>query len=138
MAISNESQWTIKFLAPNVFAEFSPIKTASYLVSLFDALKSSQTDYSITVLSGVTMTTLVPDPLAFEAPSKYIFHYPEFSDESSWKAVAFNSLCSKAGVNSATKSAKICPFMAVLGKYFTSKVPIFTPHLEIRPMKSDF
>jgi hypothetical protein len=84
------------------------------------------------------MTTPVPDPLALEAPSTYIFHHPEFSSESSWKAVAFNSLCSKAGVNSATKSARIYPFMAVLGRYFTSKAPIFAPHFEIWPVKSDF
>ena len=131
LVISNKSQWTIKFFALNFFAEFRPTRTASYSTLLFDALKSSRIDCSITVSSSVIMTTPIPDSLALEALSTYIFHHPEFSGESSWKAIVFNSLCSKAGVNSATKLARICPFMAILGKYFTFKAPIFAPHLEI-------
>uniref|UniRef100_A0A2N9ISS5 Uncharacterized protein n=1 Tax=Fagus sylvatica TaxID=28930 RepID=A0A2N9ISS5_FAGSY len=137
-AISNKSQWMIKFFAPNVFAEFNPAKTASYSASLFDALKLSRIDCSITVSSDVIMTTPVPDPLALEAPSTYIFHHPELLSESCWEAVALDSLCPEAGVNSATKSARIHPFMAVLGRNFTSKAPIFAPHFEIRLVKSDF
>ena len=38
-------------------------------------------------------------------------------------------------VNSAIKSANTCPLIAALGRYFTSKAPIFAPHFEIWPVK---
>uniref|UniRef100_A0A2N9HF45 Uncharacterized protein n=1 Tax=Fagus sylvatica TaxID=28930 RepID=A0A2N9HF45_FAGSY len=82
------------------------------------------------------MTTPVPDPLELEAPSTYTFHHRVWSGESSRGVDSPKLFCSEVGANSATKSASTCPFMAVLGRYFTPNALTFAPHFQIRPVKS--
>ena len=73
-------------------------------------------DCSITVSSDVIMTTPIPDPLALEAPSTYIFHQLESLGEFSWNVVSLKSFCYGVGVNSVTKSARVCPLIHHLYK----------------------
>jgi hypothetical protein len=100
-----------------------------------EALKSSQIDCLMTAPSGVIMTTPIPAPFALETPSTYNLHQL-VSSINSWSQVGmFGIFYLNTGVNSAIKSANTCPLIVALGRYFTSKVPIFAPHFEIRPVK---
>ena len=87
-----------------------------YVRKLLTFIYHRMNNCSITVSSSIIMTTPVPDPLALEAPSTYIFHQLESSDEFSWNVVSLKSFCLGVGVNSAIKSASICPLIHHLYK----------------------
>ena len=75
------------------------------------------------------MTIPSPAPIALEAPSTNTFH-----GRFSTIQIIFLSFL---GENSATKSARTCPFIELRGLYRMSKEPNRVPHLAIRPVKSD-
>ena len=81
--------------------------TASYSASLLEAWNPNLSAYSMYIPSGKVRIKLAPLPYAFEAPSTESFHMGRSSLD--WAGSA-----SSTGANSMTKSARICPFMAVL------------------------
>ncbi len=84
------------------------------------------------------MTTLVPAPFALEAQTTYNLHQLVSSINYRLQVSTFGISCPDMGVNSTTKLAKTCPLIAVLGRYFTSKTLIFSPHFKIQPVKLAF
>ena len=84
--------------------------TASYSASLLEVQNPNLSAYSMSIPSGKVRIRPAPLPCAFDAPSTESFQMGGLV--SVWAFFA-----SSAEVNSMTKSAKICPFIAVFGLY---------------------
>ena len=87
--------------------------TASYSASLLEAWNPNLSAYSMSIPPGEVRINPAPLPCAFVAPSTESFQMGR-------SVCAWVFLVSSAEVNSMTKSAKTCPFMAVLGLYLMS------------------
>ena len=84
--------------------------TASYSVSLLEVRNPNLSAYSMSIPSGEVRIRPAPLPCTFDAPST-----ESFQMEGLVSVWAFSA--GSAEVNSMTKSAKICPFIAVFGLY---------------------
>ena len=84
--------------------------TASYSASLLEAWKPNLRAYSVSIPSGEVRISPAPLPWALAAPSTDNLQMGRSG--ASWVASV-----DCAGVNSMMKSAKICPFTAILGLY---------------------
>ena len=81
--------------------------TASYLASLLDVWNPNLSTYSMSIPYGEVRIRPAPLPCAFEVPSTESFQVE--------KSVAdWASLADSADANSMMKSARTCPFIAVL------------------------
>ena len=87
--------------------------TASYSVSLLEAWNPNLSAYSMSIPSREVRIRPAPLPCAFDAPSKESFQMERLVSVWAFSAGSFE-------VNSMTKSAKICPFIAVFGLYWMS------------------
>ena len=96
-------------------------------------------DFSTITFSEDVRTNPTPEPFGFDAPSTCTSHvggqYWEIvsTNFSSLSLSASNSSTSGL-VNSATKSARTCPFKEVRGMYLISKALRIVPHLAILPV----
>ena len=84
--------------------------TASYSDSLLEAWNPNLSAYSMSIPSGEGRIKPALLPCAFEAPSTESFHMGRSSSDGVGSA-------GPTGANYMTKSARICPFMAVFGLY---------------------
>ena len=82
--------------------------TASYSTSLLEARNPNLSTYSMSIPSGEVRIRPALLSCAFEAPSTESFQMER-------SVVVWASLAGSADVNSMTKSAKTCPFIAVFG-----------------------
>ena len=87
--------------------------TASYSASLLEVWNPNLSAYSMSIPFGEDRIRPAPLPCAFEAPSTESFQVER-------SVVVWASLAGSADANSMTKSAKICPFIAVFGLYMIS------------------
>ena len=87
--------------------------TASYSASLLDVQNPNLSAYSMSIPSGEVRIRPAPLPYTFEALST-----KSFQVEGS--VIVWASLAGSADVNSMTKSAKTCPFIADFGLYLIS------------------
>ena len=87
--------------------------TASYSASLLEARKPNLRVYSVSIPSGEIRISPAPLPWALTAPLTDNFQM--WRSGASWAAPVVY-----ARVNSMMKSAKICPFIIVLGLYLMS------------------
>ena len=99
--------------------------TASYSASLLEAWNPNLSAYSMSIPSGEVRIKPAPLPCAFEAPSTESFHIGRSSSERVGSA-------SSIGANSMTKSARTCPFIAVLGLYLMSNSLSSMAHFAFR------
>ena len=84
--------------------------TTSYSASLLEAWKPNLRAYSVSISSG--MIRISPAPLPWASAASSMDNLQMGRSGASWVAYV-----DCAGVNSMMKSAKICPFTAVLGLY---------------------
>ena len=82
--------------------------TASYSASLLEVWNLNLSAYSMSIPSEEVRIRPAPLPWAFEAPSTESF-------QTERSVVVWTSLAGSADVNYMTKSAKTCPFIAVVG-----------------------
>ena len=138
---------TISLKSEKSFMDFPPIlwtiaipsNRASYSAPLFIAGKSNLKDFSTITFSEDVSTNPTPEPFWFDAPSTCT----SYVGGQYWEIVStnFSSLFLSASnsftsglVNSATKSARTCPFTEVRGMYLISKARKIVPHLAIIPV----
>ena len=86
---------------------------ASYSTSLLELWNPNLSAYSMSIPSGEVRIRPAQLPSAFEAPSTESFQAEK-------SVVVWASLVVSADVNSMTKSAKTCPFIAIFGLYLRS------------------
>ena len=84
--------------------------TASYSASLLEVWNPNLRAYSMSIPSGEVKIRPTPLPCMFEAPSTESFQVER-------SVVAWASLAGSVDVNSMTKSAKTCHFIAIFGLY---------------------
>ena len=87
--------------------------TTSYSASLLEVRNPNLSAYSMSIPSGEVRIRPAPLPCAFKASSTESFQVER-------SVVVWASLAGSAVVNSMTKSAKTCPFIAVFDLYLIS------------------
>ena len=95
--------------------------TASYSASLLEVRNPNLSAYSMSIPYGEVRIRPALLPCAFDAPST-----ESFQMEGLVSVWVFSA--GSAEVNSMTKSAKICPFIAVFGLYQMSNSLSFMAH----------
>ena len=131
LIISWESPKTWMFYAPIWWARVRPAIRASYSLLWLVALKLHLTALEAVFPVDEVSTIPTPAPLTLLDPSTSRIHSPS-SLVSPRRRTSCSKAGSKAGDNSATKSARTCDFIAVVGRNITSYSPSSTAHFARR------
>ena len=150
LVMSLESQNTSTTLPQCFYTVFKPTRRASYSALLFMAGKLNLKDFSMAgklnlkdfsmvMHLGETRIILILEPFRLAAPSTY-------NSQSCGRDIEINKIYlssippstmtsfSIPSVNSATSSAKTCPFTTIRGKYLMLNSFIMDPHFATLPV----